>query len=487
MKCWWEHPEVREGVASDLEAGALKEKRLRQEDRAFELAHSAAPLFPDADAPVAASKPVATALLSGRPRTPPVVVYIAALASGFTGSAYGADSRTLLVESTSLHCLLDNLGYKLPAPNTLGPLIDRLSQNTFSLIHRAQLADFLEEGLDSFTELTGDSTAINASSSWPTDANVIYRLFERSCRLGEKLALFGLTPLNVVCKDVLLKEVKNHARAIALLGGGPQRARKLKFLYEKFYQSACRLANKLIDATQFLLMSIGNELLKLKPSRRQQAELLLRHIYEDGIAIITTLHQSIQRVHDGISTKAREKVLSLADRSAAYIEKGGREPVIGYKPQLARSASGFVTALILEEGNGSDCLQLIPLIKQSILNTGVTPLKSSVDDGYSSKKNIQGLRALGVIQVSISGSKGRALLGDELWNSLDYQEQRCKRSAVESLIFTLKFNHGFGRPGRRGVAEVRSELTLKILAYNFDHARLVRERKKSPTPIPLAA
>jgi len=272
-----------------------------------------------------------------------------------------------------------------------------------------------------------------------------------------------------------------------LLGGGPQRARRLRHLYDKFYQSAYSLAHKLIDATLALFLNVDKELLKLKPSLRQRAELLIRQIHQDGVTAIKTIQQSMLRVHDGISTKAREKVLSLADRSAAYIEKGGREPVIGYKPQLARSAAGFVSALLLEEGNGADCLSLLPLAERSILNTGVTPSKIGTDDGYAAKKHLEALRALGVEQVSISGAKGKALLGEDLWNHPDYLEQRCKRSAVESLMFTLKFNHNFGRPGRRGVEAVRSELTLKILAYNFDHAALMRKRKSAPVPLPAAA
>ncbi len=481
---WWRHHEVQVAVEQDLDAGALKDKRLRQEDRAFELARCA-PLFPDADAE--ALKPFASRLLTGRPRTPALVVFIAAMATGFTGSAYAAASRTLLLESVSLHALLGDLGYKLPADNTLGTLVNRISEGTLSLILLAQLADFLKEGLDTFGELTVDSTAIKASSCWPTDAKLIYGHFERSCRLGAKLSAFGLTPLNVVCKDVLLKEVKNQERNIALLGGGPTRAQRLRHLYDKFYQSACSLANKLIEATLALLLNVEKEILKLKPSLREQAGLLIRQIHQDGVAAITTIHQSMLRVHDGISTKARDKVLSLADTSAAYIEKGGREPVIGYKPQLARSAAGFVTAFLLEEGNGADCLSLLPLVQQSVLNTGVTPPSISTHDGYAGKKLLEAVRALGVERVSISGAKGKALLGEDLWNHPDYLEQRCKRSAIESLMFTLKFNHNFGRPGRRGVAAVRAELMLKILAYNFDHARLVRGRKSAPARLPMAA
>ena len=52
-------------------------------------------------------------------------------------------------------------------------------------------------------------------------------------------------------------------------------------------------------------------------------------------------------------------------------------------------------------------------------------------------------------------------------------------------MFTLKFNHGVGRPGGRGLAAVRSELTLQILAHNFDRMILVRARRSQEKPLPL--
>ena len=41
------------------------------------------------------------------------------------------------------------------------------------------------------------------------------------------------------------------------------------------------------------------------------------------------------RVFHGIQLPAPEKILSLSDECASFIKKGGREAVIGYKPQVA--------------------------------------------------------------------------------------------------------------------------------------------------------
>ena len=104
-----------------------------------------------------------------------------------------------------------------------------------------------------------------------------------------------------------------------------------------------------------------------------------------------------------------EKVLSLCDPDVGFIAKGQRDPVIGYKPQLARSGEGFIVGLHLPKGNASDSPQLVPMLDEVIARTGiVTPKVVSVDDGYSSADNFAALdREIEII--SMNGAKGRAL------------------------------------------------------------------------------
>ena len=50
----------------------------------------------------------------------------------------------------------------------------------------------------------------------------------------------------------------------------------------------------------------------------------------------------------------KDKIVSLSDEDASMIVKGQRDPVVGYKPQIGRSENGFITAIIVPEGNASD-------------------------------------------------------------------------------------------------------------------------------------
>ena len=85
---------------------------------------------------------------------------------------------------------------------------------------------------------------------------------------------------------------------------------------------------------------------------------------------------------------------------------------------------------------------------------------------------------MGVKQISISGAKGKKLTTPEDWESEAYREARRDRSAVESLMFTIKDGFAFGELGRRGIDAVGDELLEKVLAYNFCRIILMKKRRR---------
>ena len=82
-----------------------------------------------------------------------------------------------------------------------------------------------------------------------------------------------------------------------------------------------------------------------------------------------------------------------------------------------------------------------------------------------------------MLDVTINGSKGKKLTPPDEWDAPEAQERRNRRSAVESLMFTLKYVVEFGRMRRRGLESVRAEMLEKIIAYNFRRIIQVRETK----------
>jgi IS5 family transposase len=294
-------------------------------------------------------------------------------------------------------------------------------------------------------------------------------------RLGQKLDVFGLENFRQGWVPRWLEEMDKLEFQICLVAGKANSKTKLK----QGYRQLLRLGNKALAALKVEFNAFENALQidTLAPSRRVLLQRIIEQIRGDLSDAERVIGYASDRVFHEKKRPSTEKVLSLSDGSAAYIKKGSRNPVIGYKPQLVRSENGFVTTLLVPEGNAADSIKLVPAIADSIKRTGVVAERVSTDDGYASAKGRDDLREMGVGDVSISGAKGKKLTTLEDWESETYRDARRCRSAVESLMFTIKDGFAFGDLGRRGIEAVRDELLEKVLAYNCCRSILMKQRQ----------
>ena len=467
-------PEIIESIEKDLDVHARKEKKIRLEDKKY-LASRTADL-PNLNIRERNLLADELNLAVGRPRMPGYAVYVFLMMRGFLGSLTSQPARRFLHESMSLYGFLQSRGLSMPGATTILENVNLISQGTRDLIFRKQTALILREDLDDFKQLTIDSTAVKANSCWPTDARILTGLLTRANRLGQKLHVFGLKNLRLGWVPHWLAEMDRQEFQICLAAGKPKSKGKLKKRYRQLLKRGQKATDFITDELNRLKARLEPEL--LEPSRR----MLLRQVMQQIEADITDAQNVIKyagdRVFKGQTLPSTQKVLSLADGSAAYIQKGSRAAVIGYKPQLVRSAKGFVTSLIVPQGNASDSVEFTPAIRDSISRTGVVAELVSTDDGYASAKGRSAVLAMGVKDISISGAKGKRLTDPDDWKSDVYRNARRERSAVESLMFTIKDGFEFGELGRRGLEAVRAELLEKVLAYNFCRIILMRKQKR---------
>ena len=258
-------------------------------------------------------------------------------------------------------------------------------------------------------------------------------------------------------------------------GKGAKKERKK--LYKEFYIVVEKAIFHM--KREFKKCRVQKDELNILPKKLRQ----LNHLWDSIEGYISDAEQVVsyskERILEEKVIKNKDKVISLSDGSAAFITKGDRETLVGYRPQLGRSQNGFVTTLIVPEGNAADAPQLLPLVKETIKNTGVTPSSVSTDDGYSSSKGVKTVKAIdGIDWVSINGAKGKKLISEKEWESEELTEARRMRSAVESLMFVLKYVHGFGRLRRREIESVRLEMLQKVIVYNFRQMLIVEERNE---------
>ena len=280
-----------------------------------------------------------------------------------------------------------------------------------------------------------------------------------------------------------LEELRRMSQQIHFLNGKARGQAKRQKVYFQLLRRVRRLRKRLLRDLESVRRNLKDRA-DLLPSRRLVGEEALWLIGEDLAAVEQAADVCERRIMAEEKVPVAEKIISLSDSDASFIVKGGWNTVVGYRPQLARSGSGFVTGLVLPRGNAADSPHLVAMVKEQITNTGVIPSMASADDGYSSQEGREEVLGLGVKVVSISGAKGKKLIEAQQWKSRPYRQARAERSAIESLVFTLKEGFEFGEMARRTQENVLAEMLEKVLAYNI--SQIIRVRKQLSEPEEMA-
>jgi IS5 family transposase len=416
-------------------------------------------------------------LQQGRDRVPPLVVFILLILRGFYGSITNRTAVDRIGESCTLQIVLSHFGYRCPKRSSISENLNCICEETLDFILKCQLQHAYNLHLDDFKESTIDSTSCYADMAFPTDTRLVS---VSACNLWSILEALGDQKLIEFapgsCAEKWVRKVRNLSLAISMTPC------KSDTLYRKRVRELADAAAKLVGKLEPYVCKL-NERVKneeygtmLAPAWRAYVK-LTEMADRNYTATCHSIGQMVARVLKNRKLKAYEKYLGPADPDAKLIVKGERKPVVGYHPQLARSREGLVTCVQLNPDMLSDSSSLIPTLKQSIDNTGIVPRVLSTDDGYTSGDNLAMAKQIGVKDISFSGAKGKKLYDEEEWNSLIMCELRNSRSAVESLMFTLKHNHEFDRMKRTGLQAVRAEMVEKVLAYNFRRIRTLRIRR----------
>lgn len=474
-------PVIERMINADLDRQALQAKARRMADAERErarIAERTSPLpglsEPARELSAGVSAPLS--LETGRPRTDTQLVYLALTLNGAYGSLTDGDAVDRMLESTTLAVFCQNRNVRRPDRTTLLRHVNAISNETREAIIDIQLQRVKAEGLDEFETALVDSTSVQANTRWPTDSGLVLGNLSRAYRLCLRLPKsFALPRIDTRWCEARLERMHRHDFLINTVSG-KGRAGKRRKQYRHFYNLAEKLAAHLQREFQTVLQPAVDNL-DVRPSVRdflRRTCSVIRDSLSDARRI---LEYSRNRVLNGIGIDVEEKILSLSDGDVAFIQKGDRDPVIGYKPQIARTGNGFIAALSVSPGNGADATALRPLLGEVIRRTGTVPTTVSTDDGYTSKANLLALREMGVANISFSGSKGRRLTPEKEWDGDALSEARRERSAVESTMFVLKHDYLFGRMRRRGIHGVRAEMLAKVIAFNFERMILVRERK----------
>ena len=416
----------------------------------------------------------------GRPRAVDAELLLVLMVINGVFSLTSRQGYERLIESEVFNVLLGAGPVGVPARSTVGKYLEIPSERTHKLIHKALYRKVEEEALDDFLDLTVDSTGIEANSSWPTESGLIFGFLKRIHGLLHKQARYtGVAYESKLVKRWLEQLEKLH-KQINLLPVKPGcRARR-----RKLYRSLLRVADKARKKLRELLDRRYERITGccIVPSHRLRVDRIMEQVQDSFDEAGKAMASARRRVILRESVSATGKAYSLADPDAYMIQKGNRDPLVGYKPQIGRSAEGFISCFEVQRGNPADSTRLQPMVVEHERQTGIIPSTVSTDDGYSSGPNLTALQVMGVDLVSFSGSKGKTVLGEETWQLPEYEKTRKDRSAVESTIFTFKHKCSMRRFCRHGLDGVNKDLSEAVLAHNLWRIAYVRRQKHDEDP-----
>ena len=466
-----QHPEILDRIETEQINHAKHKKLLRLKDKFWQQNQQGT--LGGIDKPEVPEDVEEVELKTGRPRMAPIVVYVFLMTRGYLGGVSTREFQDFVRESTTLSVFLENIGESLPARSTISEQLNCVSNETRRRIHQAQLAVIYGEQLDDLERAIIDTTAVEADTKFPMDASVILRLLKRIWKRGNKFKKL----------DNRLKNYRRHwtefwldkMKEIVFKLKNANTNRK----YKKWYRELYEVARKTREHLQKEIQKFDQrfEPKQFKPSLRKRISRMHNRNLEDLESVKRVIEYSSRRVLEGKTTPANQKVLSLTDKDAAFIKKGDREATIGYRPRLTRTGEGFVADLQVPEGNRADSDQLEEAVFSYYQNTGKFPEDVIADDGFANQAQREEILDFEEVErVCITGGKGKKMTPDEEWESEMYQQMRKNRSAVESLIFSLKFGFSFGQLARRGIEAVRAELLEDILAYNINHMIYLQRR-----------
>lgn len=479
-------PSILDRLQADIDLDGKQAKKVRIMDQIWQ--QEQLPRFPDWVDHLAPADfdPVPVErfeLEGGRPRAVDAELLLVLIIANGVFPLTSADGYDRLVGSEAFQAVL---GHR-PAPkrSTVAKYLQLVSEETRALIHRALYRKVQTEGLDDFAELTADSTAIAANTKWPTDSRLIYGFLNRIHRLLERQMKYTGVPYKSKLVDRWLEQLHRLEAAISLVRPTPGARSERGRLYRELF----RVADKTVAKLRELLGRRRDEIemVCILPSQRLRVDRMLRDIDTAFDGAARTLVAARSRILSNRNVPAPEKAFSLADQDAYMIEKGDREPVVGYKPQLGRSGNGFISCFEVMPGNPADSDRLVPLVRRHAENTGASLVMVSTDDGYSSSDNLNQLAQMGVETVSFSGAKGRTVLGDDIYYADCCRLLRNDRSAVESMIFTMKHKMSLRRFCRRGLKGVTADMSEAVLAYNLWRIAYVRRQRGPCAKVTAAA
>jgi IS5 family transposase len=178
------------------------------------------------------------------------------------------------------------------------------------------------------------------------------------------------------------------------------------------------------------------------------------------------LDQTRRRVFEQESVPATQKVVSIFEPHTDIIRKDRRDTLYGHKVFLTGGASGLIVDCFVDRGNPADSTKAAKLAQRAIKVLGNTPEQIVFDGGFSSRDNLEQIKALGIRDVAFSKAPGLSIK-EMVRRTWLYQGLRNSRAGIEGVISFLKRCFGWDRCAWRSYESFRAYTWGSVIAANL--------------------
>jgi len=354
-------------------------------------------------------------------------------------------------QSYRAFCLI-GLADKPPKKSTLQRNIKLVRAETLERINRALVAYAQDQGIEDGKRLRSDSTVIAAAIHEPTDSRLLVdcvRVLTRHLREAREYVALAFVNHH--------RRAKRRALAIQHAAKAEQRV--------PLYRDLVKVAERTVESARLAVEKLEE---RYPAEAFQQPELGALHDTLNHFASLAdkVLDQTRRRVFDGETVPAPQKIVSIFEPHADIIRKDRRETLYGHKVFLTAGASGLIVDCVVERGNPTDSTKAQTLAKRAIRALDNKPEQIVFDGGFSSRDNLDEIRALGIRDVVFSKAPGIAVK-EMIKRTWLYQRLRHFRAGIEGIISFLKRTFGWDRCAWRSYGSFRAYAWSSVIAANL--------------------
>lgn len=344
-----------------------------------------------------------------------------------------------------------------PSKSVLAACIKAIRRETLEQINRLLVGIAEKKKIEDGKRVRVDTTVVESNIHAPTDSNLLWDSVRVVTRLmGDAQQVVG--------EEVKFPNRTRRAkrRTLAILNARAQEKRK------PLYRDLLTVAEETLQCAERVVEAIDKAVASesMSLSARLRAVGVRKELTHTIALARRVMSQTERRIFQEESVPAGEKLVSIFEEHTDIIVKDRRDTLYGHKICLTSGRSTLITDCIILEGNPADSTLAERMIDRHIEIMGRAPTQAAFDGGFTSKANLDALKAKGVVDVAFS--KARALsIPDMVRSSWVYKKLRNFRAGIEGTISFLKRVFGLDRCTWRSLPSFKSYVWSSIITFNL--------------------